>query len=278
MNARPAPNPLVVPAAGRPLMDKEPKTAVITGASRGIGRAFAYRLASEGMNLVVLARSAPELESMAKDLKDRYSVEVTARVADLSDDRDVAGIEDFLRVLRVDLMINNAGFGTVGHFADIAVDSHLQMVNLHVRSPLRLTHAVLPGMIRRKEGVVINVCSVNAFLPGHVTYSATKSFLLMFSQALAGELKGTGVRVQALCPGFTRTAFHDAPDLQKIRARVPSLLWTSPEVVVDSSLAALAKGKVICIPRLTYRLIVAAYRNPVTRLLMQFGNRFGPGG
>jgi hypothetical protein len=131
-------------------------------------------------------------------------------------------------------------------------------------------------MIRRKEGAVINVCSVNAFLPGHVTYSATKSFLLMFSQALAGELKGTGVRVQALCPGFTRTAFHDAPELQGIRARVPSFLWTSPEVVVDSSLAALGKGKVICIPTLTYRIIVAAYRNPVARLLVRLGSRFGP--
>lgn len=257
-------------------MNPERKTAVITGSSKGIGRAFAYRLASDGMDLVVLARGAPELAAMAKDLEARYSVEVRARTADLSDDREAAEVESFLRGLRVDLMINNAGFGTVGRFVDIALDRHLQMVSLHVRNSLRLTHAVLPGMIRRQEGALINVCSVNAFLPGHVTYSATKSFLLMFSEALAGELEGTGVRVQALCPGFTRTAFHDAPDFQaaEIRSRVPSFLWTSPEVVVTRSLAALAKGKVVCIPTLTYRIIVAAHRNPGTRLLLRIAGRF----
>jgi uncharacterized protein len=257
-------------------MNRQPKTAVVTGASAGIGRTFATRLAGDGMNLVLVARRGGDLELLGRDLRKDYPVEVTVLAADLSEDRLVAEIESRLRGVRVDLLINNAGFGTVGHFSDVGLERHLQMIHLQVTTPVRLAHAVLPGMIDRGEGAIINVCSVNAFVPGHVTYSATKSFLKMFSQALAIDLEGTGVRVQALCPGFTRTSFHDAPDFQaaQVRQRVPSFLWISPEVVVDSSLAALRKGNVICIPTLTYRLMVAAYGNRLARLLMRSGSLF----
>jgi uncharacterized protein len=254
-------------------MNRKSKTALITGSSAGLGRTFASRLAQEGMNLVLVARRQGELESVGSNLRNKYPVEVTILAADLSEDRVVADIENRLRQMRVDLLINNAGFGTVGDFSEIAIENHLRMVGLHVTTPVRLAHAVLPGMIERGEGAIINVCSVNAFVPGHVTYSATKSFLRMFSEALAIELDGSGVKVQALCPGFTRTSFHDAPDFEAAgtRQRVPSFLWLSPEAVVESSLSALRRGKVTCIPSVTYQLIVAVYGVRLARLLFRFG-------
>ncbi len=248
------------------------RTALITGASSGIGRAFAQRLAAKGFDLILVARRRQRLERLRNKLQSKFAVGVEVCPADLADAVDVARLEQ--RVAQppgLAMLVNNAGFGVGGTFVDGQIARHLEMIHVHVVATVRLTKAALPGMIARGAGSIVNVSSMAAFVtgPGSVTYSATKAYLNSFSQSLQSELAGTGVRVQALCPGFTYTEFHDSPEYEKWdRSQIPGFLWMRAERVVEISLRALPRGKVICVPGLTNRLLAAALRNrPLGTLL-----------
>ena len=248
--------------------------ALITGASSGIGAAFARKLASQGHHLILIARRRQKLTSLADELHEQFGVNVEVLVADLADSMDVGKVEIRIGELApLDILVNNAGFGIPGKFAETHVDRHLAMIHVHVLASVRFSQAALSGMLARGQGAVINVSSIGAFIPkpGDVTYCATKAYLITFSEALQAELRGTGVRIQALCPGFTRTEFLDNPEYEKyqIKTRIPEVFWMSAEEVVEKSLDALGQGRVVCVPGVKNRLIVALARIGVTNLLLK---------
>lgn len=238
--------------------------ALITGASAGIGAAFARRLALAGYDLTLVGRRSDRLLALADSLQRQHGIEARALPADLSDEDDierVAGVTyEVSEAGQLDLLINNAGFGTVGKYADLPFQSHLDMLQVHVTATMRLTTAGLPGMLRRRRGGVINVASTASWypLPGNATYSATKRYLVNFSESLQAELEGSGVYVQALCPGFTYSEFHDREPYRASgfrRERLPAFAWQTAEAVVEASLNALGHGTV-CIPGAHNRAIV----------------------
>ncbi len=244
-------------------------TALVTGATAGIGAAFARRLAGRGHDLVLVARDQPRLEALAAELRERHGVRAEALAADLSGDEGVERVVARIATLpALTLLVNNAGFGTAGALATAPAEVQERMLRLHVLAPMRLTRAALPGLLVRRAGAVINVSSVASFIygAGSVNYCATKAYLTTFSEGLGAELAGTGVQVQALCPGFTRTEFH-----QRIGAAAgdhPAWMWLTAEAVVRASLAQLdRRGPVICVPGLHYKLLVAVVRLLPRRLI-----------
>jgi short-subunit dehydrogenase len=240
-------------------------TALITGASSGIGASFARRLARRGYHLILVARREERLQTLAAELRqqDRASAEVL--VADLSEPSGIQQVEQRIAgSVPIDVLVNNAGFGTYGPFAEVSQDRHEDMINVHITATVRLCRAALPQMLKRSRGAIINVSSVAAFfpLPGNANYAASKAYLVTFSEALHRELTGSGVKVQALCPGFTVTEFHDTPEYADFeRSEVPKALWMRPEDIVAASLQSLRRNQVICIPGWRYRLLVAVGRN-----------------
>jgi short-subunit dehydrogenase len=260
--------PRSIPSADRPL-------AVVTGPTAGIGRIFAERLAGRGHDLLLVSRDAARLQALAAELAARHGVEAEVAAHDLTDAASVEALAQALEARpRVDVLVNNAGFGTLGPLARTDPAAQGAMVQLHCATPLRLAQAVLPGMIGRRAGLVINVASVAAFVtgPGNATYSATKAFVRLLSDGMAAELAGTGVRVQALCPGFTRTEFHGRMGLAP--STVPRFLWLTADAVVEASLRAADRGgPVTVIPGLHYKLIVAALRHAPLRVLSMLTRR-----
>jgi short-subunit dehydrogenase len=249
--------------------------AIVTGPTAGIGRLFAERLAARGHDLLLVARDAARLEALAAELGTRHGITAVARPADLADEAQVVTLAGELAALaRVDVLVNNAGFGTLGTLVRADPERQAAMVRLHCLAPLRLAQAVLPGMTARRAGLIVNVASVAAFVtgPGNGTYSATKAFVRALSDGIAADVAGTGVRVQALCPGFTRTEFHDRMGLAP--SNIPRWLWLTPARVVDASLDAAARGgPVTVIPGLRYRAIVFALRHLPLRVLSALGRR-----
>ena len=241
--------------------------ALITGASSGIGEAFARRLAAEGFDLTLVARREEKLRALAGELSATYAVRADVLAADLARDEEIARLAAAIEA-RPDLtlLINNAGFGTRGDFAEVALERHLEMIRVHDVATVALTRAALPGLIARGGGAIINVSSIASFFPsgGGVIYTATKAFLNNFSEALAAEVSGTGVRVQALCPGFTYSEFHDTTEYKGFdRKTIPDALWMTAEAVVDESLAALSGDKVIVVPGRAYQGMVLAVQSPL---------------
>lgn len=246
--------------------------ALITGASSGIGESFARHMAADGYQLILVARRLERLQAIAADLQDGGSSPVEVIQADLSEVSDIQRVADRVADLdRLDLLVNNAGFGMSGYFSKIELEKHLHMNRVHIEAAISLTHAVLPGMIARRRGGIINVSSVAAFLPwGNVSYNATKAYLVAFSEALNAESRRMNIRVQALCPGFTYSEFHNSPDLAGVRkSPLPKIFWLNSDFVVSESLKSLAQGKVICIPGIQYRLVVALGRSPITASLLR---------
>ena len=246
--------------------------ALVTGASSGIGEAFARGLATRGDDLVLVARRRDRLEALAADLGGQGGgVEVLP--ADLTAEEGLVAVERRLRALTepVDLLVNNAGFGSSGPFAELDIDRELEMIDLNVVALVRLTRAGLDAMGQRGAGAIVNVSSLASFqaLPLTATYAATKAFVTSFTEALAEESRGSGVRLQALCPGLTRTDFHATADWKL--GWLPATTWQSPEQVVDASLAALAQGRVVVIPGVVNRVAARASwllpRGLVTRLV-----------
>jgi short-subunit dehydrogenase len=236
--------------------------AVITGASAGIGKVFCERLAARGYDLIVAARNAARLESLRQELEGRYGVAVEVFPADLTIDTDVSLLAERLtRSPRLALLVNNAGFGTRGMLVNASPGTQEAMLRLHTVAPMRLTQAALPVLLANRRGAIVNVSSVASFIysAGNVNYCATKAYLTTFSEGLAAELAGTGVKVQALCPGFTRSEFHQRMDADV--SELPRWMWMSAERVVTSSLRALDRGRpVVCVPGLRYKLIVLLLR------------------
>lgn len=255
-----------------------PKSAVVTGASSGIGAAFARKLAQQRFDLLLVARRADRLRQLSDELVASHHVRVDVCVADLADGAAVERVAELVAALSdLELLINSAGFGTMGPFATSALRSQMDMLRVHILAPARLTHAALPAMIRRRRGGIVNVSSLGAWLPcaGNVQYAATKSYLNTFSEALQDELRGTGVRIQALCPGFTYTEFHDLEPMRGFdRAQVAKRLWMSADDVVEYSLRALQRNRVIAIPgwhnRLLARLLRTAWLQPLIRKVARY--------
>ncbi len=236
-------------------MNQNKPLALITGASAGIGATFARRLSRDGYGLILVARRRDRLEAVASEVG---GAEVLP--ADLTKEEDLKRVERRIAAApNLDLLVNNAGFGTRGRFFEIAVESQDQMHRLHVMATMRLTHAALRGMVARAKGGVINVSSVAAFgqSPENVGYCATKAWMNSFTEGLDVELRSAGspVKVQALCPGFTISEFHDVVGMD--RKRIPARLWMPAEEVVDASLRGLAQGKLFVVPGGFYKLIVA---------------------
>lgn len=233
---------------------------VVTGASSGIGEVFARKLAARGYDLILVARRAERLAQVAASLP----VETEVVAADLTVPEDLARVEEKLRMCgRLGLLVNNAGFGTLGRFWEAELAGQERMHRLHVTATMRLTHAALGNLAPRETGAVINVSSVAAFSQseGNVSYCATKARMNSFTEGLAIELRrmGSPVRVQALCPGFTVTEFHETLGMD--RRQIPKFLWMSPESIVDASLRGLDRGTVIVIPGWKYKATVALLRH-----------------
>ncbi len=234
-------------------------TALVTGASAGIGRAFCERLAAEGSDLVVVARDRARLEALGRELEARHGVTVEVLVADLAR-RDQ--VEEVCRRLAdtdrpVELLVNNAGFGFRAAFLDNEIGQEESGVDVMVRAVLLTCHAAARAMRERGHGRIVNVSSVASFM-SNGTYSAAKAYVTVFSEALASELAGTGVTVTAVCPGFTRTEFHD-----RARMRISSLpawLWLDADAVVQDALSDSAAGKVISVPGAQWKVVTTVVR------------------
>ena len=241
-------------------MAEQRPLAAITGASSGIGETFARKLASRGHDLLLIARRKERLEALCAELSRAHGVVAEAIPADLAVDEDVLRVAGRLKSeARLAMLVNNAGFGVAGRFFKTPVEDQERMHRVHVMATVRLTHAALEGMVARDSGAIVNVASVAAFArsQGNASYCATKSWMTVFSEALYLELKGAGsrVRIQALCPGFTRTEFHDTMNVDK--SKISSSLWMSAESVVDASLRGLERDKLFVIPGLPYKLVTA---------------------
>jgi uncharacterized protein len=244
-------------------------TALITGASSGIGAAFARKLAAQGNDLVLVARRQDRLEELDRLLSQQYSIKVEVLPADLSEGMGMDKVASRIQEIgNLGLLINNAGFGAKSTFINLPYQEHEQMLQVHINAVLRLTHAALPGMIARRSGGIINVSSISAFIPvgSGSTYSSSKAYLNAFSESLQFELRGKGIYIQALCPGFTRTEFHQDPSFSRMKSSIPFFLWMGAEQVAEKSLRVLGTGKVIYIPGFLNRLIVFFGRTGIIRL------------
>ncbi len=219
----------------------DPARALVTGASSGIGEAYARRLAAEGLDVVLVARRADRLDALAGSLRAAHGVDVEVLVADLATDVGVATVVDRLSgdVSPVGLLVNNAGFGTTGRLAQLDPVREQEEIALNVGALVRLTQAVLPAMSARGSGAIVNVASIAGLtpVPGNATYSSTKAFVVAFTRSLAEEVRGTGVRVQVLCPGMTRTEFQATADVDT--TTLPGFVWQEADEVVDASWRAL---------------------------------------
>jgi uncharacterized protein len=250
-------------------------TALVTGASAGIGTAFATRLATRGDGLVLVARDRDRLESLAADLNTRYGVPAEVLVADLTAPAQLAIVEARLgdRDRPVDVLVNNAGFGTNGRFHELDRDIETREVALNVVALVRLTHAALAPMVERGSGGVLNVSSLAGGqpTPANATYGATKAFVTSFTQSAHEELRGTGVKITAVCPGFTRTEFQERAGFDS--SKVPGFLWQSAEEVAAGALAALDQNRALYVPGTLNRLtagVVSVLPDAVTRRVAGF--------
>ena len=241
-------------------MDRD--LAVITGASAGMGAEFARQIAAQGYDLLLVARRADRLQQVADTITPIYNVRCETLACDLADENGAAQLDARLRAAaNLGLLVNNAGFGTLGYFWKNPLEGQQKMHQLHVMAAMRLCHAALQPMIRRDQGAIINVSSVAGFItgPGSISYSATKTWMNRFTEGLSLELElaKSHVKVQALCPGYTRTEFHQA--LEMDASNIPGWMWLSAERVVRESLAALKTGKLFVIPGKRYRSMLRAY-------------------
>jgi len=244
-------------------------TALITGATAGIGAAYAKLLAKEGFDLVLVARDLPRLKGVAKELSKLYKIKAETIKADLTKPAQLAKVEKRLanNSKPIEVLINNAGFGLKDSFLVSNLAKEQELLDVLVTAPMRLSHAVLPGMIKRNSGSIVNVSSVASFIAGG-TYSAAKSFLTVFSEYLHTELRDTNIKVSALCPGFTRTEFHARGKMKM--SGLPNYMWTTVDQVVAKSWRYVKAGKVICIPGWQYMLLSSIARiapRPVVRKL-----------
>ncbi len=254
-------------------MPPQKTTSLITGATAGIGHEYAVQLAARGDDLVLVARDTARLEQVAEELRRAHQVEVEVLVADLTDRADLARVEARLadRDRPVDLLVNNAGFGLKKRFLDNTADEETAMLEVLVTAVLRLSHAALGAMAERGHGGIINVSSVAAFLP-RGSYSAAKAWVNSFSEWAHLEYASRGVKVMALCPGFTKTEFHERMQV----TRGDGFMWLDVEFLVSTSLKDFEKGRVYSIPGAQYkavRALTSVIPNRVLRLTQSMGRK-----
>lgn len=234
-------------------------TALVTGATAGIGLSFAHQLAERGHDVVLVARDRVRLENVSDELRSTYGVSTEILVADLSDRAETGKVAERLsdQARPVDLLVNNAGYSLKKRFLDNDISEEEAVFDVLARAVLVLSHAGANAMRRRGHGAIINVSSVASFIASG-TYSAEKAFVTVFTEGLASELAGSGVTATALCPGFTHTEFHQRAGLSM--SRIPGFLWLDSRRLVRDCLDDVSRGKVVSVPGGQYKVIVAALR------------------
>ena len=237
------------------------KTALVTGASSGIGKAFAELLAQKGYSVVLTARRGDRLDALAADLQQKYNVATHTIVADLSQPNASAQIANELtaRNINVDLLVNNAGYGVPGSYVNVPWLEHERFMQVMVTAVLDLTYRLLPGMLERNWGRIINIASVAGMVPapaGHTLYGASKSFVIRFSEALQAENGPKGVNTTAVCPGFTWSEFHDVTGTRDRMNNMPGFLWLKAEDVAREGYDSVMKGRSVVVNGAIYRFLV----------------------
>lgn len=242
-------------------MDYNGNWALITGASAGIGAAFARSLAAKGANVILTARREHRLQALALELRDKYGIETQVYVADFTDPQAPEMVMGAIAEAGhpVDVLVNNAGWGLPGRYLDNAWSDYRDYLELMVTSYAHLAHRVLPGMIDRGYGRIIQISSVAGLVPGsagHTLYGASKGFLVAFSQSLAAECEGTGVKVSAVCPGFTYSEFHDVNGARDLVSQLPKYMFMEADPVVEGALAHTERGHVVYVPGIWNKFLV----------------------
>lgn len=242
--------------------------ALVTGSTAGIGESFSRLLAENNYNIVLVARDLQRLEERALLLEANYKISTHIIQADLSTDAGCAVVEQYIANNQIDVLINNAGFGLNKAFTMSALEAEQQMLDVLVRTPMRLMHSALSGMKERNKGVVINVSSVAGYIAGG-TYSAAKSYMTVLSESLNTELAGTKVKICALCPGFTRTEFHQRARMSM--KGLPNFMWLNSDSLVKRGWVDALKGKAVSIPGWQYRLLVFVIQTLPRTLIRKVG-------
>jgi short-subunit dehydrogenase len=242
--------------------------ALVTGATAGIGESFTRLLADNNYNIVLVARDLPRMQERARELETRFKVSTHVIQADLATDDGCAIVEKYITSNQVDVLINNAGFGLNKAFTMSELVAEQQMMDVLVRTPMRLMHSALPGMKERDKGIVINVSSVAGYIAGG-SYSAAKSYLTVISESLNTELAATNVKVSALCPGFTRTEFHQRARMSM--KGLPNFMWINSDDLVAQSWSDALKGKAVSIPGWQYQLLVFVIQTLPRTLIRKVG-------
>jgi short-subunit dehydrogenase len=242
--------------------------ALVTGATAGIGESFTRLLAENNYNIVLVARDMPRLEQRARELESKYSIQTHIIQADLATDAGCSSVEKYISTNQIDVLINNAGFGINKAFTMSLLEAEQQLLDVLVRTPMRLMHVALPLMKERNKGVVINVSSVASFIAGG-TYSASKSYLTVLSESLHTELAGTHVKISALCPGFTRTEFHQRGRMSM--KGLPGFMWLNSDDLVAKAWSDALKGEAISIPGWQYQLLVFVIKRLPRKIVRKVG-------
>ena len=254
--------------------------ALVTGASNGIGASFCVLLASAGYDLVMVARGVDALESLAARIRQAHRVEVEVLAADLGEPGSLARVEQRTSSddRPIDLLVNNAGVASGGAFVDLPLDGEAAQVDLNITAVVRLSHAVLPGLVARRTGGVINVASLGGFQPAplNATYSATKAFVLSFTEAIHEEVSGAGVSVTCLCPGFTRTGFQERSGLNA--SGMPDMVWQTADQVTAAAWAGWRRNQAVVVPgainKASAELIRVLPRSVVRKMAKRVAERF----
>lgn len=247
--------------------------AVVTGAAGGLGSCFAKKLAARGHRLLLIDRRSTQLHEICESLSAEHGIEAESYAVDLCNRDEVLLLGERLEQMPdVELFINNAGFGNADYFADTDPVALVGMADLHVVAPTILIRSVLPGMLERNRGNILNVSSVGGWFhsAGNVQYGATKNFLSVLTQSLQQEMRGTDVRVQALCPGFVRTGFHSADGMKGFQKSPATHMWMTADEVVDYALAKLSTKQVLLIPGFGYKIVARLARMPFVQPIMQW--------
>jgi uncharacterized protein len=256
------------------------RRALVTGASAGIGEAFARELARRGYDLVLTARRAGRLEALAAELRDRHAIEAIVAPLDLSlaegPEALVAALD--AQGLHIDMLVNNAGYGVTGYLDEQPWETHAAFIRVMMTAPTELAYRLLPGMKARGFGRIINVASLAGLIPGsagHTLYAASKAYLIKFSQSLALETRGTGVNVNALCPGFTYSEFHDVNGSRPLVSRMPRFMWMDAPTVARQGLDAVEAGHPVRVNGGVNRVIAALFKLMPEALALRMVERQG---
>jgi short-subunit dehydrogenase len=250
------------------------KWALVTGATAGIGESFTRLLASKGFNIALVARDEARLHERAASLREKYGVQTYVLPADLATAQGCTSVEEYLQEFDIEVLINNAGFGINKAFTASELKAEQDLLDVLVRTPMRLMHVILPKMMARNSGTIINVSSVASFIAGG-TYSASKSYLTVLSESLHTEVRDTNVKISALCPGFTRTEFHQRGRM-KMKG-LPDFMWLDSDQLVAASWSDAESGKAVSIPGWQYKILIAlislAPRSAVRKIGMNLRKR-----